>query len=339
MRRLVLITQVVDAEDPVLGATVAKIRALAAHVDDVVVLSLKEPRGEIPPRCRVHSFGAPTRPECVVLFESQLARALSPRPVAVLAHMAPMFALLAAPLCRGRGVPLLLWFAHWRASRLLRLAEWVSNAVVTVDRRSFPLPSRKVSAIGHGIDLNAFPPVPPHQNGDLRVLSLGRYSPAKGLDTVVRAVAMTNDATLVHHGPCTTDEERHTKQALERLVAELRADDRVALHGPVPRHEVPHLFFGADVLVNNMRGGAADKVVYEAAAAQLPVLASSSTFDGLLPVALRFPRDDPEVLADRLRGLVTLDRGEIGRRLHESVAAEHSVDQWAVRVLAVAGAA
>ena len=41
----------------------------------------------------------------------------------------------------------------------------------------------------------------------------------------------------------------------------------------VLRAEVPELFSRADVLVNNMRAGATDKVVYEACAACVPVIA------------------------------------------------------------------
>ena len=55
------------------------------------------------------------------------------------------------------------------------------------------------------------------------------------------------------------------------------------LGGPVPRAEIPALFARSDVLVNNMRAGAPDKVVYEAAASCLPVLASNPVFDDLLP--------------------------------------------------------
>ena len=70
--------------------------------------------------------------------------------------MCPIYAVLAAPLARPLGVRVLLWYTHWRASRLLALAERVATAVITVDRRSFPLDSGKVVAIGHGIDLTAF---------------------------------------------------------------------------------------------------------------------------------------------------------------------------------------
>ena len=51
-------------------------------------------------------------------FAAALARELpGPRGGAVVAHMCPIYAVLAAPLVRPLGVPQLLWFTHWRASR------------------------------------------------------------------------------------------------------------------------------------------------------------------------------------------------------------------------------
>jgi glycosyltransferase involved in cell wall biosynthesis len=79
-----------------------------------------------------------------------------------------------------------------------------------------------------------------------------------------------------------------------------------------------------------MRAGAPDKVVYEAAASCLPVLASNPVFDDLLPDELRFERDSPESLADRLRALDTARRPELRRR----VAERHSVERWADGLLA-----
>jgi glycosyltransferase involved in cell wall biosynthesis len=99
---------------------------------------------------------------------------------------------------------------------------------------------------------------------------------------------------------------------------------------------VPELLASADVLVNNMRAGAPDKIVYEAAATCLPVLASNPVFAGFLPDALRFPREDAGALADRIRALETLDLAAIGRTLREQVVREHSVDTWAGRIVVLA---
>src|SRR6266508_4623787 len=120
MRRLVFLTQSVDPAHPALAATIPKIRALADRVDDVVVLAQS---GE--------GDGLPAN--------------------AVVAHMIPVYVLLAAPLVRPRRIPLLLWYTHWKATTRLRIAERLATAIVSVDRRSFPLESAKVRSIGHGI--------------------------------------------------------------------------------------------------------------------------------------------------------------------------------------------
>jgi glycosyltransferase involved in cell wall biosynthesis len=91
-----------------------------------------------------------------------------------------------------------------------------------------------------------------------------------------------------------------------------------------------------------MEAGAPDKVVYEAAAACLPVLASNPVFDDLFAgYPLFFDRRSPESLAERLRwfsGLSADARAEIGRTLRERVARKHSVDTWADGVIAAAAA-
>ena len=144
------------------------------------------------------------------------------------------------------------------------------------------------------------------------------------------------DVTLDVHGPAlSTDEEAHRAE-LEQVVAELDLDGRVTIGGPVPRAEIPQLFATHDALVNNMRAGAPDKVVYEAAASCLPVLASNPIFDDLLDADQRFTRWDPGALAERVRALAALSpeaRGSLGRRLRERVAEGHSVQSWARGIL------
>jgi glycosyltransferase involved in cell wall biosynthesis len=328
--RLVFITQAVDSEHPVLAATIPKIRALAARVDELVVLAQSARGDALPGNVDVRVFGSPARAGRGFRFERELARSLPAG--AVVAHMIPLYVLLAAPLVRLRRIPLLLWYTHWHATWKLRAAERLATAVVSVDRRSFPLESAKVRPIGHGIDVSEFPCAVRSTGDGVHVLVLGRYSPAKGLPTVFEAVSQVDAATLEVHGAALSDLERAHRRELERFDYELG--------DAVPRARLPELFARSDVLVNNMRAGAPDKVVYEAAAACLPVLASNPVFDELFgEYPLLFERDDPASLADRLRWFASLssdERAEIGRTLRERVAERHSVETWADGVLAAA---
>jgi glycosyltransferase involved in cell wall biosynthesis len=140
------------------------------------------------------------------------------------------------------------------------------------------------------------------------------------------------DVELELHGTASNELERAHRRELEGL--------GVPLGDPVPRSELPRLFSRSDALVNNMQAGAPDKVVYEAAASCLPVLASNPVFDELFEgYELRFDRDDPATLVDRLRWLEALDaeeRRELGRTLRERVTQRHSVETWADGILAAA---
>jgi glycosyltransferase involved in cell wall biosynthesis len=330
VKRLVFLTQSVDPQHPVLAATIPKIRALAERVDEVVVVAQSGTQDGLPSNVDVRRFGAASRPGRAWRFERELARALPAD--AVVAHMIPVYVLLAAPLVRPRGIPLVLWYTHWKATARLRAAERLATAIVSVDRRSFPLESEKVRAIGHGIDVTEFTCADRSGGNGVRALVLGRYSPAKGIDTILRAVKLVDGVEVELHGAALSELERRHRQELQQHGFELG--------DAVPRARVPELFSRVDVLVNNMEAGAPDKVVYEAAADCLPVLASNPVFDELFAgYPLLFDRDSPESLAGRLRwfaGLEDAERAEIGRTLRERVARHHSVETWADGVLKAA---
>jgi glycosyltransferase involved in cell wall biosynthesis len=332
--RIVFVTQAADPAHPVLGATVAKISALAARCEEVVVLADRVDASALPENVRARSFAGPSQAARGARYVAALAPELLQKPVAVVAHMAPVYALLAAPLARPLRVPLLLWFTQQGAGPALRGAERVADVLLTVDTRSVPLVSKKVRAIGHGIDVDAIPCVPERRPPLRRLLGLGRYAPVKGWDTALRALAELPEATLTLHGPQLTDVDRAYRPRLVQLAGELGVADRVTFGDDVAYAHVPQLLGLADAVVNPTHGNAADKVVYEAAAACLPVFAASPVFDTLLPDGLRFHGDYPSSLAEKVREYA----GGAGPELRERVRAEHSAAHWADGVLEAAGA-
>jgi glycosyltransferase involved in cell wall biosynthesis len=345
LSKLVVVTQQVDPDHPALAATVTKLDALARRVDELVVLALGAVPGTLPANCRVRTFGGGSKPVKTARYLSALTAELRDPPVAVLAHMAPIYAVLAAPLTKPRKVPLLLWYTHWKRTRTLVAAARLCDLILSVDRRSVPLEHARVKAIGHGIEPAEFPCVEPRRpDGTLRLVTLGRYSRAKGLGAVLRALQLVRDrgvdARLVARGPVLVPEAQHERFTLETVADGLGLRDVVDLGDALPRAELPALLAASDLLVNNMRPGAPDKVVYEAGAACLPVLASNPVFDTFLPAELRFPTDDIPVLADRLVAFARLPaerRAALGRELRERVVAEHSVEHWADGVMEAIG--
>ena len=342
MSRLVFVTQQVDPAHPTLGAASAMVRALAERVGEVVVLAAAADVEALPANVRFRSFAAPTQALRGLRFEAALGRELARgRPTGILAHMSPIYAVLAAPLARPLRVPLLLWFTQQRAGPALARAARVVDAILSVDTRSVPLASPKIRAIGHGIDVAAFSCTDrPRHEAPLRLLSLGRYAEVKGHDVALRALRLLLDrgveAELVVRGEEATRNDATVRAHLAGLVDQFSLAGSAKLLDPVPRTEVHALFAQTDVLVNATHGAAADKVVYEAAASCLPVVAASPVFDALLPDELRFPDGDAGVLAARLAALSRERLPALGRELRSRVESGHSVAHWADEVLAAA---
>lgn len=352
---LLFATQTLDEDHPALAQTLDLVLALARRVDEVVVVCQTVGRlPELPPNVRVRTFGARSRAGRAARFGLALAAELRRRPDAMLAHMVPLYALLAAPLAKPLRVPILLWYTHWHAGRQLGLATRLADTVLSVSEGSFPLRTRKLVATGHAIDIETFAPGPQDDGGRLRLLALGRTARWKGYETMLagleRAVERGVDAELEIRGPQLTDDERaHVEELRGAIEASSALAGRVRIEPPLPRAELPALLRGADALLSatQPRGSETiDKVVFEAAACGIPVLASNTALDELLgglPLELRFRAGDPGGVAERLAALAAAPaavRAEAGAELRRRVVAGHSVDSWADAVVrAVTGQA
>jgi glycosyltransferase involved in cell wall biosynthesis len=346
LRRLIFVTQTIDADHPNLAQTIDAVRALAARCDEVVVLTDRVRRHDLAANVSFRTFGARTRAGRAWRCLAGLLAALRDgRPDALVAHMSPFFLILAAPLLKPMRVPLVLWYTHWRADRSLRLADRLATAVCTVDRASYPLPSANVRAIGHAIDVTTFRPHTEGRDGDaLRLLALGKTDPWKGLPVLLDAVeALTGrgvETRLEIRGPQLTEVQRRHRQELEaRVASNVLLGTRVRVTDAVAREQIPGLIRAADAVVSPggvLAGGEAlDKVLFEAAACAVPIVASHPSLRDELsrpPVRLWFRPGDAGDLAAVLAGLArapAAERRETGMRLREWVEREHSVEHWA----------
>ena len=343
--RIVFAMQSLDPRTEILASFVEVVDELARHVDEVAVVADRGTLAGRPENVTLGTFGASSRRQRLARFVRGVHSAASGGADAFVAHQIPLYAIVAAPVVRPRGVPVLLWYAHPSAHVALRLAERVSTLVLTADARTFPLASPKVRPIGQAVETSLLAPTQPHGvAGRLRAVALGRYSAVKGLPTVLEAVAAARaagvDVSLTVHGSAAPGAEDEHRASLERLVRRLGVEEHVVLGGAVPRDQLPSLFAENDVLVNNTRPGSADKATFEAAFSCLPVLASNPVYDELvagIEPPLLFGPDRAGELAERLAAVATLEpeeRWRIGSALRERVERGHSVRSWVDGLLA-----
>jgi phosphatidylinositol alpha 1,6-mannosyltransferase len=160
-------------------------------------------------------------------------------------------------------------------------------------------------------------------DGPCRVVAVGRLSPEKGMDVLVRAAAdLPVEVVIAGAGP--------QEPFLRRI-----ATENVSFLGNVERDALPQIYADSDIAVVPSRSETWGMALNEAALAGLP-LVSSTVVGGSRDLidegvnGFRVPPDDPAALRDALRRLVDDDelRRSAGARSRE-IAAEFTPDRWA----------
>ena len=140
--RLLLFNLATDADDPLLGFTTRWIGALAKRVEFIHVITMRVGRLDVPGNVRVYSVGKEkgySEPRRVIEFYRFLFRILrEDRIDACFSHMIPIFTVLAAPVLRPKGIPIVTWYAHRQVTSTLKLAHHFSDRMISSDKTSYP---------------------------------------------------------------------------------------------------------------------------------------------------------------------------------------------------------
>ncbi len=150
MSRILIITQVVDPADSDLGFFCEWLWTFVAdpRVTSVEVWCLREGEWkEKPANVTIRSFPQGSLARLFAFY----GRLVAQRFDAVFVHMTPVWVVLGGCWWRLTRQRLVLWYTHGSASSMLRLAMWDANRILTATQKAFPLRSKKVLAIGHGI--------------------------------------------------------------------------------------------------------------------------------------------------------------------------------------------
>lgn len=263
-KKLLIVTQSVDTEDPDLGFFTRWIEEFAKHAEHIEVICLRSGKFNFPANVRVHSLGkergAAGRIAYALRFLSliwELRRDYD----AVFVHMNPEYVILGAPLWRLWGKRIALWYTHKNVDAKLRGATSLADVIFTASKESFRLKSSKVRVMGHGIDTDFFTPDPSVVRGDW-ILSVGRLMPSKRHDLAIQRAAEEGGALrIAGEGP----ERAH----LEELARKLHAN--VQFLGALTRERLRDEYRTTAYLIHTSETGSLDKVVLEALACGLPV--------------------------------------------------------------------
>ncbi len=222
-----------------------------------------------------------------------------------------------------------------------RIARGVDGVIATSSAEAFELArmgasARTLRVVPRGVDLSAFSPdgpSEPRRNSRMRIVTLSRLVPRKGIADVIEALVLLPDAELIVAGGGDAPElvDHPEAKRLSRLARHLGVANRVYLRGRVERGAVPALLRSADVVVCAPWYEPFGTVPLEAMACGVPVVVSAvgglvdAVLDGV--TGLHVPAQAPVQLAAALETLRS--DGPLRRRLgHAGVARARALYSW-----------
>lgn len=342
--KLLICTQALDAGDSNLGFFHQWVAEFAKHCEKVTVICLREGEHQLPDNVFVYSLGKEKGAVSKIQYAFRfwkLIKAHRREYDAVFVHMNPEYIVLGGYLWRRWHTPVSLWYAHKSVTAKLRFAMRFVTYVFTVAPDSFAISSKKVCAVGHGIDTELFKPGMREGSIETRIVTTGRVAGSKHLLEML----LVCDVLYARHEkfsftmvgePVTAVEQKYAR-ALAQEIEKRAFVEKIHMTGALPHGELPALLNAQDVFLNFATTGNMDKAGLEALAMGVPVVATNEAFRALLePFGLFVPQPTAERLADAIDHIMNRpDRASVVATLRNKVVAEHSLARLVPKILAL----
>lgn len=330
--KLLIITQSVDCDHPVLGFFHRWIEEFAKHCESVTVIGQAVGRHALPHNVCVLSLGKERGlPRFLQLFRFWLLIILHRRAYdAVFVHMTPVWVILGWKVWFLLRRPIYLWYEARGKRMALRFALCIVRKVFSASAHGMPLRTRRSVITGHGIDTERFVPGNAPREAELLV-TVGRITAAKRLPFVLRALAaLPASYRLVIVGAPVSREDQATQAELLALMHRLHLQDRVTMRA-LPPADLPPLLQRAALFLH-ASATALDKAVLEAMACGCAVISCADAVQPVLPETLRAHPEEMAGVAQWFCSLPQAEQEDLRQELRRTVVERHGLARLIARL-------
>lgn len=285
--RLLICTQKIDRNDPILGFFHLWVEELSKYYEKVSVICLEKGSFDLPKNVSVYSLGKESgrsRIKYLCNFYSLIFKLRNDYDT-VFVHMNPEYVCLGGLVWKFFNKKISLWYTHREVDLKLRVAEKIADVIFTASKESFRLESQKLKVMGHGIDLKNFEcPEYVLHNGPLKILQVGRITKIKHLESAIEMVSILKNywnkkVILRIVGEPATQEDKKYFESLKQLIETENVSDEVEFAGSVSGQNLVNEYSNSDISLNLVPTGGIDKAVLEAMACGRIVLSSNHAFE------------------------------------------------------------
>ena len=342
--KLLITTQAVDLDDPVLGFFHRWLEEFAKQYESIEVICLREGRHTLPANVHVHSLGKEnevSRAAYVFRFYAYIWN-LRNRYDSVFVHMNQEYVLLGGKFWWLWGKRVVLWRNHKKGSVFTRIAALFSRAVCYTSPAAYVAGFRNAVRMPIGIDTASFAP-PAAAPIPETVMFLGRIDPVKRPLVFLEALRLLRKKNIhvtadVYGDP--TDPHGAFAAQFRKEAHELASRGPLLLHPSVRNDTTPLLYGTHAIYVNLTPSGSFDKTIGEAMACGCVVVAGNEALRGVIPDRLLVDADSPESVATGLEAALLLgadERAALSARSREYIVREHSLALLVERLKMIVG--
>ncbi|MFA5736560.1 MAG: glycosyltransferase family 4 protein [Candidatus Paceibacterota bacterium] len=331
--KLLIITQKVDKNDPILGFFHGWLKEFAEHVKQMTIICLEKGEYDLS-GVKVLSLGkeeGQSKFKYIWRFYKYLWQERKNYDT-VFVHMNQEYVLLAGCWWRLMGKKITMWRNHHAGNCLTNLAVALCHKIFCTSRYSYTAKFKKNILMPVGINLSFFNSL--EKNNDFRlgkILFLARLAPVKKPDIFISALKLLAedrvDFKVSFYGDYLPDNQIWA-ETLKQNVADSILVDNLTFYAGVTNHQAPKIYRSHEIFVNLSSSGMYDKTIFEAMACGCLVLVCNQNLIGEIDDRLIFEEDDFVDLAKKLRellGLAPAEKRKLVSELQDYVARHHGL--------------
>jgi len=330
--RLLIITQKVDKEDPILGFFHSWISELSKNFEAISVICLEKGNYNLPQNVTVFSLGKESTKSKLKYLTNffRYILGLHADYDAVFVHMNQEYIVLSGFLWKVMRKKVFFWRNHISGNIFTRIAVWFSDKVFCTSKFAFVAKYKKTSLMPVGIDTEKFKDGKMERLKD-SILFLGRMSPIKRPELLIEALGILNkkntNFTCDFYGDALPKDEEYFT-GVKNKVKDLGLGNQVKFHKAVPNYEAPKIYNEHEIFVNLTPSGSFDKTILEAAVCGCLLVVANKSLAGEIDERM-IAEENPRDIADRINFWLAKNDEEKMRALEvlqKYVIEKHSLD-------------
>lgn len=336
--RLLIVTQKVNIDDPILGFFHRWIIEFAKHFESITVICLEMGKYELPKNVKVLSLGKEERQsrlQYLIHFYWYIQHEKKNYD-AVFVHMNQEYLILAGWLWRLWGKRVTMWRNHFEGSFLTDIASIFCHKVFCTSKYSFTAKYKKTVLMPVGIDTEIFKPVQAVDRMKDSILFLGRIAPSKRPDILIDSLILLDKKGIDFFASIYGDPSNDGREYYQSLLDKVRNSNlipKIKFYSYIPNHETPIVYSRHQIFVNLSPSGMYDKTIFEAMACGCLSISSNKNLEGMIDNLLLFEECDIDSLSNRLQTLLTISKQEKDKLCRDSIElvnSKHSLSKLAL---------